>query len=275
MSEWSKILDRINEIAEDPGYMTGPGPFFRGQSDAKWDLMPGLGRLILGPETESHLYYHFLAYGSHLLPSHLSGWSILFLMQHHGLPTRLLDWSESLAVALHFALRNARSDAAIWILSPYWLNFGIFGRLEVERLDSVFPEGYENYFVNSRSSSYGRFPAAAIAVSGGSDSSRMRSQRAVFTLHGDLETPLNKLKNVGPVAWKVTIPTSVFDYVRRFLRNAGVHEFALFPDLDGLSRHLRDTEVSILPKAKLEGFEGPPKLWMDGSKKKRPRSRRR
>jgi FRG domain len=113
MSSWGEILDHINEIAEDPGMMTGPGPFFRGQSDAKWDLMPGLGRLILEPETESHLYYQFLSYGSHLLPSHLSSWSILFQMQHHGLPTRLLDWSESLAVALHFALRNTYSDAAV------------------------------------------------------------------------------------------------------------------------------------------------------------------
>jgi hypothetical protein len=106
----------------------------------------------------------------------------------------------------------------------------------------------------------------------------MRSQRAVFTLHGDLETPLNKigLKNIGQAAWKVTIPTKVFGEVERFLKNAGVNEFSLFPDLDGLSRHLRDTEVSTLPKAKVKGlYVAPPKLWMDGSKKKGRRSRRR
>ena len=264
MSSWTEILQRINGIASDPGMMTGPGAFFRGHSDSKWDLTPSLGRLILEPDTESRLYYQFLSYGGYLIPARSSTWDVYFMMQHHGLPTRLLDWTESLAVALYFAMRNATSEAAIWILSPYWLNHSMLGRWAVERLDSAFPSGYEDYFINDRSSSYGRFPAPAIAVSGGSDSSRMRSQRAVFTLHGDLERPLNK--SVKNVAWKVTIPKKAFEDARLFLKNAGVNEFSLFPDLDGLGRHLRDVELSTLPKAKVEGhYEPPPKLWTSES----------
>jgi hypothetical protein len=264
MSSWAEILQRINEISSDPGMMTGPGAFFRGHSDSTWDLTPGLGRLILERDTESRLYYRFLSYGGHLIPARSSTWDVQFLMQHHGLPTRLLDWSESLAVALYFALRGATSQAAIWILSPYWLNHMMLGRMEIERLDSAFPSGYEEYFINDRSSSYGRFPAPVIAVSGGSDSSRMRSQRAVFTLHGDLERPLNQ--SVKNVAWKVLIPKKAFEDAKRFLNNAGVNEFSLFPDLDGLGRHLRDVELSTLPKAKVEGhYEPPPTLWTSES----------
>jgi hypothetical protein len=264
MSAWGDVLDKINAIAEDPGMMTGPGPFFRGHSDSRWELTPSLGRLVLQLDTESNLYYRFISSGGHLLPDRASPWDVYFLMQHHSMPTRLLDWSESLAVAVYFALRDATSHpAAIWVLSPYWLNHFMIGRLAVERLDSAFPQGYESYFVNDRSPMYGRFPAPVIAVSGGPHSSRMRSQRAVFTLHADLERPLEKI--VKDVAWKVTIPKKAFGDAKRFLKHAGVNEFSLFPDLDGLARHLCEVELSMLSKVRLEEDEPLPKLWMSGS----------
>jgi hypothetical protein len=54
-----------------------------------------------------------------------SEWDEYFLMQHYGLPTRFLDWSESALVALYFAVgaeprRHEPSDAAVWMLDPWW-----------------------------------------------------------------------------------------------------------------------------------------------------------
>ena len=52
-------------------------------------------------------------------------WDSYFLMQHHGVPTRLLDWSDGALIALHFAVRDKptppKSGSVIYVLDPYWL----------------------------------------------------------------------------------------------------------------------------------------------------------
>jgi hypothetical protein len=52
-------------------------------------------------------------------------WTSYFLMQQHGVPTRILDWSDGALIALHFAVNHKpfvpKSDSIVYVLDPYWL----------------------------------------------------------------------------------------------------------------------------------------------------------
>lgn len=242
MSAWSKILKEERAFRTEAAAAGYPDLFYRGQADASWGLWPGLARVVDKEHleiVENNLYYDLLSLGGHLLEARLSSWDRLFVMQHHGFPTRLLDWTASFLVALHFALAQSEKLAAIWILNPHKLNEREWGLNALAYLDTDFPAGYETYFANSLPSNeqFGKFPAAAVALVATSHAERMRAQRAVFTLHRDLDRPLEQA--FPDCVHKIELPPEAREEAREALVLAGINEYSLFPDLDGLARHLR------------------------------------
>lgn len=110
---------------------------FRGMQNSKWALETALERKEWkrnGPTSKlankeeiilrefQRRYYHY----SQQPPRIDDTLEWLSVMQHHGAPTRLLDWSYSIYVAAYFALEEAKSDCAVWALNTKWL----FERLE-------------------------------------------------------------------------------------------------------------------------------------------------
>src|SRR5262249_36555293 len=150
----------------------------------------------------------------------------LFAMQHHSVPTRLLDWTECFAVAVHFALKDATGDASIWILDPFTLNQASIGSAKVVR-PSFLGSYFDLYITRT---THLRKKTAAVALYPLRYNPRVFQQKAGFTLHHDLERPLEEI--YPRALTRIVLPESVHGDARAFLLLSGVSEFTLFPDLD-------------------------------------------
>src|SRR4051812_35964311 len=100
MSTWSTFLQKVKNTQTSFALGAGLGnrTFFRGQSDSSWSLLPSIGRYkwrFKSRNPEENLYFDFVTEAGALLPENSSSWMNIFLMQHYGLPTRLLDWTET------------------------------------------------------------------------------------------------------------------------------------------------------------------------------------
>jgi hypothetical protein len=133
MGVLSECLERLKELRE----FWGPDEerdrrgeeeplWFRGHPNADWKLTPKIYRPEFDGADENEIRHEFQSRALQLIQGRLPAdkWEWYFLMQHYGVPTRLLDWTENALIALYFAVENhpATYDAAVWVLDPAWLN---------------------------------------------------------------------------------------------------------------------------------------------------------
>jgi len=236
VTTWDQIYGTVTSaIRESRGNLL----FFRGHSQTDWRLEPGLARQypnarIVGARTitdfEMLLHSRFTTRAGELLRAEDSrSWASLFAMQHHGLPTRLLDWTRTFSIALYFALRGEATDAVVWMLNPYELNRRMIDQevvLDVTDIEAT----YEEYYLRRAITPKGD----VVAITPYATNRRILQQHAAFTLHSNLETPLEAL--CPEVVTRINIPVSCRRDAKEFLLVSGISEFTLFPDLDGLAR---------------------------------------
>ncbi len=220
--------------------------WYRGQPNEEYDLTPGIYRAAdLSSSDAEDLKSSFIlrakSYGVKYDYNNI--WDWYQIMQHHGIPTRLLDWSEGYLIALYFAVRNPKEgiNPTVWAFPPHKFNKtssnddGIFYSDKITRdTDDEIVDKY----INDRDINLPKYP---ICIYPAHVNPRMQAQRSCFTVHGKLKNGIEELlkENKTLKFTKLTIDSeSSFD-VKDELFSAGISESTLFPDLDGLARELR------------------------------------
>lgn len=283
------VLELIEFVKQDYSeWKTEITPWFRGEPRARYTaLQPSLfrKRKWQNPIYENRLLQGFRrkapSLGLENTPprDHTDEW--LFLAQHVGLPTRLLDWSESLFVALHFGLLETRpvlwmlhpialneltakaatqdEDFALSWFSPGWAPMRLADLLLLKRvaesdkdnpssnpfdaLDGRFVRiGLANANVKAAWEKGAYATKLPVAIHPANIHNRMSAQKSCFTIHGSDKRSL-ALQVDSTVLRKYEIEGNALIEMRKDLRMLGVTHASVFPDLDGLARDLK----SILP----------------------------
>jgi hypothetical protein len=249
VESWNELNDQV--FAES--WMEPLGRFrsnfvFRGMSDANHSLRTSLYQLSDTPEQiESHLLRNFRKYAHRGSVARDSIWSWLALGQHHGLPTRLLDWTFSPLVAMHFAteqLAKYTADAAIWCVDFVQTN-----RLLPPRLKAVLQdEGSNAFTVEMLDRIAGSLPDLdrcdtnpfVVFLEPPSLDDRIVNQFALFAMMSSATARLDTWLEAHPELYRrIIIPASLKWEVRDKLDQSNITERVLFPGHDGLSRWLK------------------------------------
>jgi hypothetical protein len=246
---WLELLDMLFAGSWNSSLGRFRSPYaFRGHSIAQEDLSSGLLRLAAGrPDVsrlELHLLRNFKKYAHGELQFN-SIWQWLALAQHRGLPTRLLDWTYSPFVALHFAtadLARMDEDGAVWAINFVEANRHLPGSLkrtlQAEGSDTATVEMLGQFESLARFDRLARRPFV-IFLEPPSIDPRIVNQFALFSLMSSPQARLDEwLASQPALARRVVIPAALKWEIRDKLDQANINERVLFPGLDGLSRWL-------------------------------------
>ena len=216
--------------------------WYRGHLNAQWELVPSVQRGSYAAN-EQHMAIDFYMRASVALkekppPHYLPGW--VALMQHYGLPTRLLDWSKSLLVATFFATYRYEDqpgkDGCIWILRPGQLNLaeGLGDCISpmdspsiTELLVSVFDSGAERK--EAKDKIYACYPVE--------NNMRIYVQQAAFTVHNS-KRKLTDIKS-DDLLIKVVIPYDAKKEYLEELNICGITLKSVYPDADHIAEEIK------------------------------------
>jgi FRG domain len=270
-----EFIDRVSALRKKWGLPRHKELWFRGESRDYGDtiLRPELYRpagnndVSLKPiwkllQIENDLYAEFQRNAverSHEKTSEDDwDWDSYFLMQHHNGPTRLLDWSDGALMALHFALRNKADDACaahVYVLESYRLMDKLKDLPDVK----ILKEDWKNYV--GKHPSYDleedawedaylpadeeeltemNVPRPPLVLDFPLITRRIAAQRSRFIVFGTDPTWLSEeFKTADSTIKVIEVAAGSRSKLRQELRDCGITESVIYPDLDGLGREMK------------------------------------
>ncbi len=246
---WEELCEEVYHDSWKPHLTRYRSDFaFRGLSDASYELKSSFLRNSGSrPELEYHLLRNFRKYSiSKDAQLSSSFWRSLVLAQHHGLPSRLLDWTYSPFVAMHFATANTEKfdiDGVIWKV-----DFVRANKLVSEPLNSQLSEEKCNAFtvemleesIHSLSDLDKLDNGQVLFFEPPSLDQRIVNQFAFFSVMSEPTAIMDDWLIEHPDLYRrIIIPKELKWEVRDKLDQANITERVLFPGLDGLASWLK------------------------------------
>lgn len=249
VQNWIELQERLYEGSwKEPLGRFRSTLAFRGMSCCRDDLSTSLARLGRNsPRHEQHLLRNFRKYAHRDAVPGDSIWNWIALGQHHGLPTRMLDWTFSPYVALHFATvqtEQYETDGVVWAVDYVkcheMLPEPLRAALEEEDADVFTAE-----MLDRAADSLAKFDSLSdqdfiVFLEPPSLDDRIVNQLALFSLMSSSAAQHDQWLVQHPDLYRrIIIPAGMKWEIRDKLDQANITERVLFPGLDGLSRWLK------------------------------------
>lgn len=231
--------------------------WYRGTGNSSYELLPTLVRRnpVPSPDDLNRIEKGISNSFAQRSPPFInmdfsSEWKKLFYMQHYGIPTRLLDWTESPFVGLYFALSSVtrekdtgkpKNDVALWLCDPVAWNQTALSHISFP--GGILDENCEEIKAYSPSSDIDQRATIPVMIYGTHNSPRIVAQRGVFALFGKGIDSMNKIYQESHFSagalQKIVIEKNDIDEVLLSLYRKGFSESTIYPDLFGLSLEIR------------------------------------
>ena len=241
--------------------------WFRGVGSINYLPKPKVHWCGIDEDIEGNLTYSFIREHLKYKNSNFDNpWYTYALMQHHGLPTRLLDWSKSPLVALYFSLTQegeTNTNRRVWMLNPYKLNDCVFSipkvycpsqmekrkiyiehSFDIDKKELIpYDIGAIPFFLDSYLPTNLKIPGLPntpdhpLCIETLSVNGRMAAQQSVFTIHGSDTNSIDELFQDDVIRHIDILETSSGILLEQ-LNRLGINEETIFCDLDSLCKRL-------------------------------------
>ena len=250
VSSWGELHEELFADTFNPRTSRYKSRYaYRGVSSADYDMQTSLMRL--GGEyvkVEPHLLRQFKKYAYEQVTARDSEWYWLSVAQHYGLPTRLLDWTYSPQVALHFATANIERfdlDGAVWKVNYKTAHEYLPEKIQAPAKESttwiLTTELLDNAVTGlPQLDVLGKDGDFVVFFEPPSINARLFNQFAYFSMASRPDLLLDDWLNARPELWtKIVFPAELKWEIRDKLDQSNISERVLFPGLDGIASWLK------------------------------------